>query len=189
VAVLVGVQNRGKSPLNVSYVGASLHSPFQLDYFIQNFSVRMFDAILEPGAEQTFDYSFRPDARLEPLEFWLSGWVIFNNTETGQLSQNYWTNSTIELVERPSDVSGRRVFTYFLAFAAAALVAYVAYHLTGSAKKSRDTERGTRDESRSSGSGWEAKAYTPKAQSKAVRRKRETLSPKKKPATGAAAAE
>jgi len=40
VHALIGIHNGGKNPFNVSYIGASLHSPFQLDYYIQNFSVR-----------------------------------------------------------------------------------------------------------------------------------------------------
>jgi len=143
---------------------------------------------VEPGQEQTFDYVFRPDARLEPLEFWLSGWVIVNQTgDAPALFQNYWTNATIDLVERPSDMNVRRVFTYFLAFAAAALVAYIAYHLTASPKKSRDTERGTREGS-SRDTGFEVQAYKPAAASKAVRRKRESTTPKKAVASPTAAA-
>jgi len=189
VHALIGIHNSGKSAFNVSYIGASLHSPFQLDYYIQNFSVRVYSSIIGPGAEQTFDYMFKPDARLEPLEFWLSGWVIFNNSETGQIFQNYWTNSTLELVERPSDLNARRVFTYFLAFAAAAMISYLAYHLTASPSKKSQTERGTRDSSSSSSSGFEAVAYSPAAASKPIRRK-SGATPKatKKPAAAATAA-
>jgi hypothetical protein len=36
VTVLVGIQNNGKDDFNMSYIGASLHNPFDLAYHIQN---------------------------------------------------------------------------------------------------------------------------------------------------------
>jgi len=178
VQLLLGIHNKGKSTFNVSFIGASLHSPFDLDYYIQNFSVKAVDELVEPGQEQTFDYSFRPDHRLEPLEFWLSAFVIYNNTDTNQIHQTVFLNGTIDLVEKPSDMNFRRVFTYFLAFAAAGLVGYIAWHVV-SPKKSGSSERGTRDDDDKG--GWvPAKVYSQRETSRVIRKRKDAPPPKKK---------
>lgn len=185
VTVLVGVQNKGKEDYNMSYIGASLHNPFDLAYHIQNFTWRVADGTVEAGTEQTFEYTFRPDQRLEPLGFWLTAFIGYNNTDTGVPFQSYFYNSTIELVERPSDMNIRRVFTYFLAFAAAGLVGYFAYSL--SAPKSSSTERGTRSESSGSGAAsWAPAVYSQSNKARVVGRKRDA---KPKAATPKAAAD
>jgi hypothetical protein len=94
------------------------------------YSARGIEQTVGAGKEATFDYTFRPDQRLEPLEFWLSAFMIYNNTETDRPHRTFFFNSTIELIEKPSDMNFRRVFTYFLAFAAAGLVGYVAFQIS-----------------------------------------------------------
>jgi len=171
VHVLLGIHNNGKADYNISFIGASLHSPFDLDYHIQNFSAKAIEEVVESGQEQTFDYTFRPDQRLEPLEFWLSAYVIYNNTMTSQIHQSVFVNGTIDLVEKPSDMNFRRVFTYFLAFAAAGLVGYIAWHVIAPKGSSGSSERGTRDENNRSGWAPE-KVYSQSKESRAIGRKR-----------------
>jgi len=179
VQLLLGVHNKGKAGYNISFIGAYLHSPFDLDYYIQNFSVKAVEELVEPGKEQTFDFTFRPDQRLEPLEFWLSAYVIYNNTETNQIYQTVFVNGTIDLVEKPSDMNFRRVFTYFLAFAAAGLVGYIAWHVISPKGSGSSSERGTRDENNRG--GWVPdKVYSQSSVSRPVGRKRKDTAPKKK---------
>jgi len=181
VQLLLGIHNKGKAPYNISFIGAYLHSPFDLDYYIQNFSVKAVEEIVEPGEEQTFDFTFRPDQRLEPLEFWLSAYVVYNNTDTSQIHQTVFINGTIDLVEKPSDMNFRRVFTYVLAFAAAALVGYIAWHVI-SPKGSGSTERGTREDG--SQSSWTPdKVYSQSKESRPIVRKRVKDAPKPKTPT------
>jgi len=190
VQLLLGVHNKGKAPYNISFIGAYLHSPFDLDYYIQNFSVKAVDELVAPGKEQTYDFTFRPDQRLEPLEFWLSAYVIYNNTDTSQIHQTVFINGTIDLIEKPSDMNFRRVFTYFLAFAAAGLVGYIAWHVISPKGSGGSHERGTRDES---GAGWVPdKVYSPTKESRPISRKRKDavkpktpVSPKKETAAPA----
>ncbi len=93
------------------------------------FTWRGVDGTVEAGTEQTFEYTFRPDARLEPHTFWLTAFIGYNNTDTGVPHRTFFHNTTIELVEAKSE-GGARVFTYFLALAAAGLVAYFAFNLS-----------------------------------------------------------
>jgi len=180
VQLLLGVHNKGKASYNVSFIGAYLHSPFDLDYYIQNFSVKAIEELVEPGEEQTFDFTFRPDQRLEPLEFWLSAYVIYNNTDTSQIHQTVFVNGTIELVEKPSDMNFRRVFTYFLAFAAAGLVGYIAWHVISPKGSGGSTERGTRDES---GAGWVPDKVYSQSKARPISRKRKDAPKPKAPGT------
>jgi hypothetical protein len=198
IQVLVGVHNKGRSAYNVTFVAASLHSPFDFNYVIQNFSARAIGEVVDAGGEQTFDYTFRPDKNLEPLEFWLSAFIIYNNTESALSEyQTFFYNGTIELVERPSDLNVRRVFTYFLAVAAAGLVGYIAFHIAAPSKSSSAsaTERGTREEGGApvgGGGGWvPERVYAPAERSRVVRSKRDKKpagTPKAKPAPADASA-
>jgi len=170
VTVLVGIQNNGKDDFNMSYIGASLHNPFDLAYHIQNFTWRVAEGTVEAGTEQTFEYTFRPDNRLEPLQFWLTAFIGYNNTDTGVPFQSTFYNSTVELVERPGDVTVRRFFTYTVALAAIGVLGYIAFSM--SASKSGSTERGTRDDSRAGNASWvPAKVYSQADKARVVGRK------------------
>lgn len=62
-------------------VGAHLHSPYDMNFFIQNFTVRWTSNLLPPRSEVTVEYRFVPNERLEPLDFHMSGWLIYNDTK------------------------------------------------------------------------------------------------------------
>jgi len=156
ITVLVGVSNTGGKTFNFTYVGAAFHSPFDHSYIIQNFSVRTVGAVVEGSRQQTLEYVFKPDKALEPLEFWLAGFVIYNNTESGTQYRSHFINGTIEMVDRPSDLNVRRVFAYFLAIAAAGLVGFIGWSVSQPQKRSQ--ERSGADHSKRA-SSWEERAY------------------------------
>jgi hypothetical protein len=141
--VLLGVHNTGKNPFNISYVYASLHSPFDYSYYIQNvrfprlvfpflcsfssfcfacfaffsllaqFTVRQYFAVVNPGEQITIDYTFIPDKSLEPLDFWLSAHVIYNDTVAEDMFLTTFFNGTVELVEKPTEFNFRRFVAAF----------------------------------------------------------------------------
>eukprot|EP00457_Paulinella_chromatophora_P009650 gb/GEZN01009721.1/.p1 GENE.gb/GEZN01009721.1/~~gb/GEZN01009721.1/.p1 ORF type:complete len:264 (+),score=68.85 gb/GEZN01009721.1/:40-831(+) len=139
VTALVGVWNAGDEPYNLSYCGASFHSPYDYSYFIQNFTVQQPNAMLAPQTQKTLEYKFTPDASLEAVDFWLSGWVIYNDTE-GQLYRSVWTNGTVTLEEKASEVNARLAFVFIVIIALVALFCYLIYDKvvnSKSAKKKR----------------------------------------------------
>jgi len=83
-------------------------------------------------------------------------------------------NSTVELVEKPSEALGaRRVFTYILALAAAGLVGYFAFGALTS-KSSGSTERGTRVDASTAAASWVPdKVYSQSAKSRVAGRRRD----------------
>jgi len=141
ITVLVGLHNKGDNSYNLSYVAASFRTRFDFSYVIDNFTaVDISNVVLPPHTEVTVEYAFRPDKNLEPVEFWLYGWIVYNGTEAGKddstrLYRSTFYNSTIELVDRPYDVNVRRVFTYFFGAAVLGLAGFFGYQMTSRRKK------------------------------------------------------
>jgi len=142
VTVLVGFSNAGSKPFNITYIGAHLHSPYDYGYYIQNFTVREVEGSVEPGSQISLEYSFKPDLSLEPLEFHLSGWVIYNDSEANMF-RSLFVNGTIELTEAQSDFDVRSVFTWFLLLAALGLVAYVGFNTFATPGQKKTMKRAT----------------------------------------------
>jgi len=128
VTVLVGFSNSGDKAFNLTAIGAHLHSPFDFSYYIQNFTAYEVDGVVEPGAQVSLEYTFKPDPSLEPLEFHLSGWILYNDSDNNMFRSTF-VNGTIELVEAQSDFDIRGVFTWFLAVAALGLIVYIGFNV------------------------------------------------------------
>jgi len=141
VTVLVGFSNSGSSPFTLTSIGAHLHSPYDFSYYIQNFTERdVFDGVVEPGAQVSLEYIFKPDPSLEPLEFHLSGFVTYNNSEN-MMFRSTFVNGTIELIEAQSDFDIRGIFTWFLGVAALGLIAYVGFNTFASPEQKKIVKR------------------------------------------------
>ena len=184
VVVLVGVSNRSPSTyFNVSYIGAQLHSPFDFSYYIQNFTVRETESIVGPGQETTIEYRFRPDPALEPIEFQLSVWSIYNSSE-GRMYQSTVFNDTVELVEKREPWSVSSVINYSLVLAGLGVIGYVGYSLTqgsGGKKKKRVKRVEGAPVVKAE---WATTAYTPLAKPRVVRKPGSKKGSKKKNTDG-----
>jgi len=141
ITVLVGFSNRGQNPFNLSWIAAALHSPFDYNYYIQNFTAREVNAIVEKGEEGSIEYQFTPDKSLEPLEFHLSISLYYNDTVDDQLYVSPILNGTIELVEKSSGLDVKTLFQYILAFAGLGLAGYIGLNISGSLNKGGAVER------------------------------------------------
>jgi len=147
ITVLVGLHNKGDKTFNLSYVAASFRTRFDFSYVIDNFTaVDISNVVLPPHTEITVEYAFRPDKNLEPVEFWLYGWIVYNGTGSEakddgggemRLYRSTFYNSTIELVDRPYDVNVRRVFTYFFGLAVVGLAGFFGYDRMTRRKRGR----------------------------------------------------
>jgi len=187
VTVLVGFQNKGESTFNLTAVGAALHSPFDYNYYIQNFTYREVNSIVGPGEEVTVEYQFTPDKSLEPLEFHLSASLYYNDTTNDKFWRATFINGTIELIEKPSEFTAKTLFTYVLAFAALGLAGYIGLNVSGALNKTT-VERGTRGAAPSekakaaAASTWEEQEYKPRKKALAFGAKKN-----KKPSAGGSA--
>jgi len=166
VTVLVGFSNRGQNPFNLSWIAAALHSPFDYNYYIQNFTAREVNAIVEKGEEGSIEYQFTPDKSLEPLEFHLSISLYYNDTVDDQLYVSPILNGTIELIEKSSGLDVKALFQYILAFAGLGLAGYIGLNISGSLNKGGAIER-TRtrvtapsaSQQQAAAASWEHEAY------------------------------
>jgi len=178
VVTLISFANKGRRTFNITGVGAHLHSPFDFSYYIQNFTAREQDALVLPGAQVSVEYVFVPDPSLEPLEFWLSAWLQYNDTE-GRTFRNTFTNGTIELIEKPSEFNAKSFFSYVVLVAVVAVGGFFFYNSQQprSRKSVSSVERGTAASGGSDG-GW-GEAYVPKPHSGRVSRGKKDKVPAK----------
>jgi len=103
VTFLINFQNNGQEVLNISTVRGFLHSPFDLNYYIQNFSVaEVRGGMVGPKSHMSLDYQLMSDPTLEPLEFWLSGYVEYQAEGSDTLYRSTFFNDTVTLVNTSS---------------------------------------------------------------------------------------
>jgi len=172
VTVLVGFSNSGDKTFNITAIGAHLHSPFDFGYYIQNFTAYEIEGVIGPGEQLSLEYTFKPDPSLEPLEFHLSGWIIYNDSDSNMFRSTF-VNGTIELVEAQSDFDIRGVFTWFLAVAALGLIVYVGFNVFATPEQKKSVakragaatggERGPKKQA-SEDAGFLDSLYTPSKQ-------------------------
>jgi len=136
VNTLIGFDNKGDSGFNVTAIGAFFHSPYDYSYYIQNFSAKEVGVTLAGHWQVTFEYVFAPDKGLEPLEYWLSGWILYNSSD-GREFISTWYNGTVLLVEKNTEFDIRRVFSYFLLASGLGLVVYVVINISQSGGKKK----------------------------------------------------
>jgi len=183
VVALIGFDNRADLHFNITAIGAHFQSPYDLSYYIQNFTARDFSQfggqMIEPHSQVTLEYIFYPDKGLEPLEYWLSGWILYNSSE-GTQHVSTWTNSSVTLTEKEGESGIRNLFVYGLLFSGVALIVYVALNYNQPAKKVKRTlESGPKRETTDDDWGT---AYVPEASSRRVgSRRAKPSTPKKKP--------
>jgi len=75
--------NKGTTSFNLTEVGAFLHSPFDFNYYMQNFTVKpIVDGIVEAGEQMSIQYSFIPQVNLidGSQEYQMSTYLDYNST-------------------------------------------------------------------------------------------------------------
>jgi len=105
VTFLINFLNNGQEVLNISRVGAYLHSPFDFNYYIQNFTpADVRGGMVGPKSQMSLDYTFVSDPTLEPLEMWMSGFVEYQADGSDTVYRSTFLNETVTLVNTGSSV-------------------------------------------------------------------------------------
>mmetsp|Transcript_29920 Transcript_29920/g.55936 ORF Transcript_29920/g.55936 Transcript_29920/m.55936 type:complete len:260 (-) Transcript_29920:67-846(-) len=140
IKVLFLVSNKGDVGFNVTHVMASLRSPYDYNYHIQNFSIMPVGVLVPPAREASFEYLFKPDPSLEPTEFWLTAEIFYNSSEDRTYKSAIF-NGTVDLVEKSAEVDVRKFFKYLLVLAVFGAMGYGGYVMTvgGGKKKKKRT--------------------------------------------------
>jgi len=138
VTVLINFINNGQEALNITRVAAFLHSPFDLNYYIQNFSSsEVRGGMVGPKSQMSLDYQFMPDANLEPLEFWMSGVVEYQADGSDKVYQSTFLNETVTLVNNGSAGELTIMFSTLLLLAAFGLGIYTLMNSTKKGAKAK----------------------------------------------------
>jgi len=152
VNIIAGFHNGADEAFNITGIGAHLRSPVDLDYYIQNFTARRVGAPVGPGQQAAAEYQFKPDPALEANEYWLSAWVIYNNS-ADQVFMHTFYNGTVELYEEAQGV--KSLLTWGLVVAVIGVVVFILIQVNSvkvGGSRSKSVERGTRSEVTSSSS-------------------------------------
>jgi len=184
IVALVGIHNKADVPLNLTAIGAHFQSPYDLSYYIQNFTIRELSQVggqvIEPHSQATLEYAFYPDKSLEPIEYWISGWVEYNSSE-GVEYRNTWVNGSVHLIEKDTEFDIRKLFSYFLVLSGIGLVVYILLNYAQTTKKvKKSAETGTQRRETTDddwGTAWVPEAVSRRAGSS---RRKKPISSKKK---------
>jgi hypothetical protein len=143
ISLLILFSNNGETPLNITEVGAHLQSQYDLSYYIQNYSKFTQNLPVRPHEQVSLEYLFMPDEMLEPMGFWFSAYVHYNNTE-GRQYRTTFMNHTLELIEDPNAFQYGGLLTLIALLGAAAVGAYV--YMAPPAKKSSSDSAPVKDD-------------------------------------------
>lgn len=111
--VIVVVSNDGADWFHMNEMGGFLHSKYDYEYFIQNYSTINPNVTIGPGQELSLEYQFYPHERLEALEFWFSAYVKYNNSRNYPFKSTF-ANETIELVHGSTEFDIITLMSYVL---------------------------------------------------------------------------
>ena len=113
VKFLIGFSNRGEKDFIVKSSETSFRYPMDFGYHIQNFSAAVYNRVVAPKHEATFDYSFVPSDSFigRPL-----GLVVNLNyvDADGTVFTNTVFNETISVVEDESSFNTETGFLYLI---------------------------------------------------------------------------
>jgi len=161
VTLLITFTNNGDSIFNVGAVGASIHSPYDYKYVIQNYTARDYsNVVVAPKRQVSLEYVFTADRNLEPIEFWFSAYVAYNTTSTRYRSMVY--NNTILLREPVVEMDFFKFFSYVFY---AALFGGALYLGSLAVARSNESKRGKKG-SPSSNEGFGGAVYKQKQESR-----------------------
>jgi hypothetical protein len=132
MTLLVGMSNSGDDSFQLFQMTALLHSPYEYNYIVQNFSAMDVSHIVVPAhGEVTIEYKFTPRLKLDPVEFHLSAFVWYNNTDDSEMFETSFFNSTVLMEEAVTALDFAQVFSYVLVLAVVGLIAFVFLNMTG----------------------------------------------------------
>ncbi|CAI9764360.1 unnamed protein product [Fraxinus pennsylvanica] len=172
--LLVGINNDGKSSINVIAIQAAVHLPFDHHYLVQNLSAQAFNnASVPPSAQATFPYLFSISKFLQAGAFDLVGTIVYEIDQNPYQSTFY--NGTIEVIESGGLLSVESVFLFCLGVALLGLLGFwirsQIHHFSKKTKRAPKLEVGTGTTDASLDEWLQGTAYTQSESSKSKKKK------------------
>lgn len=171
VTVLVDFSNEGPDVFNVTGVATFLHSRFDYNYYVQNFTHKAVSGVTGPKAHLSLEFKFTPDASLETVEFILSGVLEYRVENSDEPYQLLFMNKTVELYDDRSSISFSTLSTYMSSLVVLGVVSYLivtaaAAKGIGKRKKKVDVKK-----IEAVSEEWEVEAYQERSRSVTKRKK------------------
>jgi len=113
IKFLVGFLNKGDKDFVVDSLDASFRYPMDYSFYIQNYTPAVYDRIVPPNSEATFDYAFIPGEGYAGRPFGLSVNLNYRDTNGSQFA-NAVFNETINIVEDESTFNPETGFLYLV---------------------------------------------------------------------------
>ncbi|KAJ7524187.1 hypothetical protein O6H91_18G081000 [Diphasiastrum complanatum] len=178
--ILVGISNKGESPLKVTTIRGSLHLQYDHRISIQNFTTQeLNNSIVPPGVQASFSYPFTVYEYLLPGQLAFVASIFYEVDD--ELHRTVFYNGTIEVVESSGFISGETVFLITLGLGLLGLFSMWIYgqfqRLSKKTRRAKTVETGTRSTDGVSNEWLQGTAFTQKL-SKSV--SQSTKSKKKK---------
>ncbi|KAH3771739.1 hypothetical protein DPMN_173065 [Dreissena polymorpha] len=128
VRFLVGFKNNGEKDFTVSSLETSFRYPQDYSFFIQNFTTAVYNQLVEPNKEATFEYGFTPSEAFNSRPFGLSILLNYKDND-GNEYQSAVFNETINVVEPDEGLDGETFFLYLFLVAIVVLLGIGAQQL------------------------------------------------------------
>jgi len=113
VKFLVGFLNKGDKDFVVDALDTSFRYPMDYTFYIQNYTPAVYDRIVPPNSEATFDYSFIPSEGYAGRPFGLAINLHYKDSN-GSEFQSAVFNDTINIIEDESGFNPETGFLYIV---------------------------------------------------------------------------
>lgn len=120
IETLVGIVNNGQEAINVTMIMGSLNSPFDFNYFIQNFSGYNYNMIVQEQEEYSFHYRFQTAINLDPVDYQVALTVFYENDD--ELFSHTFFNESVAFYEKGALIDFEYYFKVVGSLAMAVLV-------------------------------------------------------------------
>lgn len=123
IYVLVGFLNKGEKDFIVESIDASFRYPQDYSYHIQNFTGTVYNSVVKPGQEASFNYAFHPHESYGGRPFGLTVLMMYKDSDGNQFGVGVF-NETVTFQEQEDTFDGETFFLYVLLAAIALLIVF-----------------------------------------------------------------
>lgn len=127
----VGFTNKGGKDFVVESLEASFRYPQDFSFHIQNFTAAVYNRVVEPKRQATFDYAFTPNEAFAGRPFGLVINLNYKDVD-GNVWQNAVFNDTITVNEPDEGLDGETFFLYLFLVAMVVLLLVAGQQFLGS---------------------------------------------------------
>jgi len=127
----VGFTNKGGKDFLVESMDASFRYPQDFSFHIQNFTTAVYNRVVEPKRQATFDYAFTPNEAFAGRPFGLVINLNYKDVD-GNVWQNAVFNDTITVNETDEGLDGETFFLYLFLVAMVVLLLVAGQQFLGS---------------------------------------------------------